>query len=83
MYVNTLDPAIFHLGPLEVRWYGLVYVLGFLIAGWLLQKNRHLLQLSKDDVWDLLLYKTSFPLVLNWLKLILLVFLKGHIYLID
>jgi len=56
MYINTLDPAIFHLGPLEVRWYGLVYVLGFLSAGWLLQKNRHLLQLSKDEVWDLLLY---------------------------
>lgn len=56
MYINTIDPAIFHLGLLEIRWYGLVYVLGFLSAGWLLQKNRHYLQLSKDDVWDLLLY---------------------------
>ena len=24
-----IDPAIFRLGPLQVRWYGLMYVLGF------------------------------------------------------
>ena len=27
-----IDPAIFRLGPLQVRWYGLMYVLGFLAA---------------------------------------------------
>lgn len=26
----TIDPVIFALGPLQVRWYGLMYVLGFL-----------------------------------------------------
>ena len=28
----TIDPVIFALGPLQVRWYGLMYVLGFLAA---------------------------------------------------
>lgn len=27
-----IDPVIFHLGPLQVRWYGLMYVFGFLAA---------------------------------------------------
>ncbi len=30
-----IDPVIFSLGPLQVRWYGLMYILGF-IAAWLL-----------------------------------------------
>lgn len=28
-----IDPVIFSLGPLQIRWYGLMYVVGFLIAG--------------------------------------------------
>ncbi len=27
-----IDPVIFHIGPLSVRWYGLMYVLGFMAA---------------------------------------------------
>lgn len=27
-----IDPVIFHLGPLSVRWYGLMYLLGFLAS---------------------------------------------------
>jgi phosphatidylglycerol:prolipoprotein diacylglycerol transferase len=30
-----IDPVIFSLGPLQVRWYGLMYIFGFL-AAWLL-----------------------------------------------
>lgn len=39
MYVHNLNPIIFSLGPLAVRWYGLVYVIGFLMAYWLLQRE--------------------------------------------
>lgn len=39
MFVNTIDPVLFTLGPLEIRWYGLVYVLGFLAAYYVLQKT--------------------------------------------
>ena len=32
MWIYNLNPVLVHLGPLEIRWYGLVYVLGFLLG---------------------------------------------------
>ena len=29
------DPVIFSIGPLKIRWYGMMYVFGFLAAWWL------------------------------------------------
>ncbi len=34
-----IDPVIFRLGPLSVRWYGLMYLVGF-TAGYFIIKNR-------------------------------------------
>jgi len=34
-----IDPIAFSLGPLSVRWYGLMYLLGF-VAAWLLARSR-------------------------------------------
>lgn len=31
-YVHKIDPIIFSLGPLTVRWYGLMYLVGFFLA---------------------------------------------------
>lgn len=36
MHVN-FDPVILALGPLQIRWYGLMYVLGFLVGGKILK----------------------------------------------
>lgn len=32
MFTHTLNPTILNLGPLEIRWYGLMYVLAFLVT---------------------------------------------------
>ena len=53
-----IDPVIFRLGPLAVRWYGLMYLLGF-AAGYFI--IRHLcrlrnLPLAADRLADLLFY---------------------------
>jgi phosphatidylglycerol:prolipoprotein diacylglycerol transferase len=32
---SQFDPVAFHLGPLPVRWYGLMYLVGFAAAWWL------------------------------------------------
>lgn len=36
-YVHNLNPVLLDLGPVQIRWYGLMYVFGFLIAGFLLK----------------------------------------------
>jgi len=32
MFTHTLNPILFHLGPLQIRWYGLMYVIAFIIT---------------------------------------------------
>ncbi|MEJ2602378.1 MAG: prolipoprotein diacylglyceryl transferase [Gammaproteobacteria bacterium] len=34
-----IDPVIFSVGPLGVRWYGMMYLIG-IVAGWLLARRR-------------------------------------------
>jgi phosphatidylglycerol:prolipoprotein diacylglycerol transferase len=53
-----IDPVIFEIGPLAVRWYGLMYLLGFACAYFLILhlSRRRGLPLSKDGVSDLLFY---------------------------
>jgi len=35
----NIDPVIFSLGPLHVRWYGLMYVLGFMASYFLVRRQ--------------------------------------------
>ena len=37
--LHQIDPIAFHLGPLQVHWYGLMYLLGFGLAWWLGQRR--------------------------------------------
>lgn len=58
MFTSNIDPVLFSIGPLSVRYYGLIYVIGFIIAYFLinyLAKEREL-KLSKDDVESFLLW---------------------------
>lgn len=51
-YVHKLNPVLFDLGIVQVRWYGLMYVVGFLIAGLLLKKlvRSHFLKVTEDKI---------------------------------
>jgi phosphatidylglycerol:prolipoprotein diacylglycerol transferase len=53
-----IDPVLFHLGPLAVRWYGLMYLLGFVAAFFIISRlaPRRQLPLNNDAVSDLLFY---------------------------
>jgi phosphatidylglycerol:prolipoprotein diacylglycerol transferase len=53
-----IDPVIFGLGPLKIRWYGLMYVLGFLFAWWLARRRsqRADTPVNGEQVDDLIFY---------------------------
>lgn len=58
MFIHNLNPILFQLGPLQIRYYGLFFVIGFIIAYYMisyLAKKREI-NLTKEDVSDLLLY---------------------------
>ncbi len=58
MFIHNINPVLLRLGPFEVRYYGLFYVLGFIIAYFMLNHlaKKKELSLSKDDIADFLLY---------------------------
>ncbi len=58
MFINNIDPVLLSIGPFEIRYYGLAYLVGFIIAYFMicfLAKERKL-KLTKDNITDLLVY---------------------------
>ena len=72
-----IDPIIFSIGPLAVRWYGLMYVLGF-VGAWMLARQRAQQSWSvikPNQVDDLIFYgmlgvilggRVGYSLVYGW-----------------
>lgn len=38
-YIHNIDPVLLHLGPLQIRWYGLMYLVGYFV-GYLVLMRR-------------------------------------------
>ncbi len=54
----NIDPVFLRIGPLQFRWYGLMYLISLTLAYFILQarvKAKHL-PLSKDRVYDMIVY---------------------------
>jgi phosphatidylglycerol:prolipoprotein diacylglycerol transferase len=53
-----IDPIIFSLGPLSVRWYGLMYLIAFLLANWLANRaaDKPGSGWTREQVSDLMFY---------------------------
>lgn len=58
MKFPELNPVFLSLGPLQFRWYGLMYVLGFIASYFMIRSEvrRKSLSLTRDDVADLVFY---------------------------
>ncbi len=56
--IHLLDPVLVSLGPLRIRWYGVLFALGFIIGYYILIQlaAQKKLKLSKDDIGDLVFY---------------------------
>lgn len=58
LYYPTINPVAFHIGPLPVHWYGLMYLTGFVLA-WILawwRINHKKMDWKIEEVTDLLFY---------------------------
>jgi len=54
MIMPHIDPVFLRLGPLEFRWYGLMYIIGFICAYFIILAGvkRTKIGLTRDDVAD-------------------------------
>jgi phosphatidylglycerol---prolipoprotein diacylglyceryl transferase len=57
-FVDNLNPVLMHLGPLEARWYGVMYALSFIIGYYLLcyLAPKRGVPLNAEGVIDLVIY---------------------------
>jgi phosphatidylglycerol---prolipoprotein diacylglyceryl transferase len=66
MFVNNINPDILNLGPFSVRFYGIVYALGFLLVAYLLSKEaekKKIKNLDKEKAVDLTVWALVFGLI--------------------
>ena len=52
----NVNPVIFHLGGLQIRWYGLLWALGFFIGYYVMQRIYRKEKMTEDSLFDLLMY---------------------------
>ncbi len=81
LHYPQIDPVAFHLGPLKVHWYGLMYLLGFAVAYGLarFRAPRQPKPWTPDQVADLIFYlalgviiggRTGYMLFYAWDQLV-------------
>jgi len=53
IHIN-IDPVIFYIGPLALRWYGLMYVVGIMMGLWFIKGYTTRKGISQDQVYRVL-----------------------------
>ncbi|MBI2100993.1 prolipoprotein diacylglyceryl transferase [Candidatus Woesearchaeota archaeon] len=58
MLYHNINPVLLELGPLQIRYYGLFYALGFIIAYFMISHlaKKKQLPITKDDAADFIVY---------------------------
>ena len=59
MFTNTINPIIYKIGIFEIRYYGIIYALGFIIAYFFLRhyiKKGKLKTIDEKGLDDFILY---------------------------
>ncbi|HCY9662489.1 TPA: prolipoprotein diacylglyceryl transferase [Staphylococcus aureus] len=60
---NYIDPVAFNLGPLSVRWYGIIIVVGILLGYFVAQRALVKAGLHKDTLVDIIFYSALFGFI--------------------
>jgi len=57
-FVDNLNPVLIHLGPLQIRWYGVMYALSFIIGYYLIcyLAQKRGVPLDREHVGELITY---------------------------
>ncbi len=65
MMAPNIDPVLISLGPIQIRWYGLMYVIGFLNAGFLLKilVKDGFLRVGKEKIDAMITYALIFMFI--------------------
>lgn len=81
VFVHDLNPVLFSLGIFEIRYYGLAYFIGFLVAYFFIRKYHRdfNLKLSKNDISDLLIIVILFSIGVSRLFYVLVYNLRYFI----
>ena len=55
IHYPQIDPVMFQIGPVKIRWYGMAYLTGFVLAYLALGRlvRKKVLRISKEDLSDL------------------------------
>jgi len=61
--IGVIDPIAFQLGPLKVRWYGVIIAAGIFIAIWMSINEAEKRGLKEDDIVDLALWIIPFGFI--------------------
>lgn len=70
LYYHTINPIIFQIGPVILRWYGVMYGIGFIFVMWFLSRYRERCYTNKNFVWtdqeiEYLLYLSIFGVLIG------------------
>ncbi|MCL4610789.1 prolipoprotein diacylglyceryl transferase [Staphylococcus aureus] len=60
---NYIDPVAFNLGPLNVRWYGIIIAVGILLGYFVAQRALVKAGLHKDTLVDIIFYSALFGFI--------------------
>ncbi|HHD6069029.1 TPA: prolipoprotein diacylglyceryl transferase [Staphylococcus aureus] len=60
---NYIDPVAFNLGPLSVRWYGIIIAVGILLGYFVAQRALVKAGLHKDTLVDFIFYSALFGFI--------------------
>lgn len=58
-----IDPVAFHLGPIEVRWYGIIIAAGILLGYFIAQEGAKRIGLHKDALIDIIFWSAIFGFI--------------------